>query len=543
MKRAICSNIGKILASKFGNQIWKPDTSFPRHNHEFFNFRIITEKECMTLIKQIDINKSSAIDNIKAIFIKDAFLSLNFEVAYLLNESLRKAEFPDSWGSSYVTPIPKEGDQLDPSNWRPISQMPIIGRLVEKAIHAQLRYFIDSTGLLHMNQHGFRTGKSTGSAIFDYVKNLYNGFDNTQSIISTYIDYKKAFDTVSHHILLQKLSLYGFTNNTVSWFSDYLAKRSQCTLVNGHKSGFKPVNYGVPQGSTLGPTLFIIYVNDLFYYPGVDESKILMYADDTVVFTSGNNFHSTLSDSQSRFDIISWCELNKLTINERKTKTTFFNSKSDDVLEKITFKGEPLENVKSYKYLGVDICDDLNMDIYVKNVYRKINYKVYMFSKIRSYITTYAANMIYKQTIVPYLDYASFLMDSAHQYSLSLLDKIHHRCMRIIEYKKPKDRDKNLQNLMNTFRIQNIRQRRKIQLLTFMFNQSKFQTNLKMERPDRVLRNSNKIKFKEKFTRKTTVLNSPLYRGYALWNDLPEDVQKIGSLSKFKTLIKQLYYI
>ena len=96
---------------------------------------------------------------LKSIFIKDAFLCLNFEVAYLLNESLRTSEFPACWGYSYVTPIPKEGDQLDPGNWRPISQMPIIGHLVEKAIHMQLRYYIDSTGLLHWNQHGFRSGK------------------------------------------------------------------------------------------------------------------------------------------------------------------------------------------------------------------------------------------------------------------------------------------------------------------------------------------------------------------------------------------------
>ena len=493
------------------------------------------------MIKQIDIHKSSAIDQLKAVFIKDAFLNLNFEVAYLLNESLRKSEFPSSWGHTFVTPIPKDGDRLDPGNWRPISQMPIIGRLVEKAIHLQLRYFIDSTGLLHMNQHGFRTGKSTGSAIFQYTKGLYNALDNNQISVSTYIDYKKAFDTVSHEILLKKLSLYGFSRNTICWFEDYLSKRTQCTTVNGHKSNFKTVNCGVPQGSTLGPTLFIIYVNDLFYHTGIDETKLMMYADDTVVTTRGNNIIDVTNESHPLFDqIIKWCELNKLTINEKKTKTTTFNYNETSHVKNVFYKKQPLENVKSYKYLGVDICDDLNMYTYVKNVYKKVNFKVYMFSKIRKYITKFAAVMIYKQTIVPYLDYASFLMDSAYQYSLALLDKIHNRCIRIIEYRKKIDCDQNIQNLMNIYRIQSIRQGRKVQVLSFMFTESKNILNLNTLRPEMTLRNSTKIKFKEKFTRKTVVLKSPSYRGFALWNNLPEEIQKTESLLSFKNRIKSL---
>ena len=121
-------NIGEVLAEKFGSNTWNPGANFPSQNMETFNFRIITEKESLSLIKQIDVSKSSAISEIKALFIKDAFLSLNFEVTYLLNESLRKGDFPDEWGHSFVTPIPKEGDHLEPGNWRPISQMPIIGR-------------------------------------------------------------------------------------------------------------------------------------------------------------------------------------------------------------------------------------------------------------------------------------------------------------------------------------------------------------------------------------------------------------------------------
>ena len=313
--------------------------------------------------------------------------------------------------------------------------------------------------------------------------------------------------------------------------------------MNGYESSLKPVKYGVPQGSTLGPTLFIIYVNDLFYYHGVDETKLLMYADDTVVCTKGNNLTDVVQESQELFNnIILWCEINRLTINEKKTKTCSFNNSDLDNSSSITYKQNPLENVNTYKYLGVDICEDLNMDTYVKNVYKKVNYKVYMFSKIRKFITKHAAVMIYKQTITPYLDYASFLMDSAYQYSLSYLDKIHNRCMRIIEYKTKRYRDLDIPNLMYNNHIQGIRQRRKVQLLTFMFTESKLPENIKSERPPMTLRSNNKVKFKEKFTRKTIILNSPVYRGYALWNELPEDIQNLKSLSIFKKKIKDIYY-
>ena len=158
-------DIGAKLAKAFQSTEWVPPTYFPIQSN-VFSFRLITEKECYTLIKGIDITKSSAVPDINSTYIKDGFERFNFEITYLLNESLMTGEFPISWGLSIVTPIPKDGNKLLPGNWRPISQMPIIGRLLEKAIHIQLSYHLDTWAILHPNQHGFRRGKSTGSEIF-----------------------------------------------------------------------------------------------------------------------------------------------------------------------------------------------------------------------------------------------------------------------------------------------------------------------------------------------------------------------------------------
>ena len=535
-------NIGAKLAAMFNLPGWEPHSAFPRQYINQFTFRIITEKECLALIKQIDISKSSATKDIKSIFLKDAFLKLNFEISYMLNRSLSLSEFPTCWGYSMVTPIPKEGDHLDPGNWRPISQMPLIGRLLEKAIHTQLTYYINSIGLLHRNQHGFRANKSTGSAIFQYVRKLFNTIDNEQIAGAIYIDYKKAFDTISHDILLKKLELYGFTKHTLNWFRNYLSNRSQSTIVNGKISNSKSVAYGVPQGSTLGPTLFIMFVNDLFYLPDICEENTIMYADDTVLIASDNDVESVTSTLQTNIDTISsWCQINKLTINESKTKYCLFNHKKDTQSFAPMCNGQPLGLVQSYKYLGVDITSDLGMDDYVSNVYRKASYKIHMLSKIRKYITVHAATQIYKQTILPYLDYASFLMDSAYQYSLALLDKIQKRGIRLIEYEKEYRKRDNIKRLMTKYRIENIRHRRDLQLLSFMYNESRSAINLNQHSTSLLLRSSNKIKFKETLTRKTQVQKSPYFRGISLWNTLTEATQKQGTLRKFKCVIKSSF--
>ena len=182
------------------------------------------------------------------------------------------------------------------------------------------------------------------------------------------------------------------------------------------------------------------------------------------------------------------------------------------------------------------------MNEYVNNAYKKANNKVYMFSKIRKCITTYASIMIYKQTILPFMDYSGLLMDSACHYSLSKLDKIQKRCLRLIEYKDKAQREKDQHILMKIYRIDPIRDRRKRQLLHFIYCESKVKYNINKRTSDLLLRSDNKVKFKEKLTKKTKVQNSPYYRGIYLWNKLPEHIQKSDSLLLFKCRIKDITF-
>ena len=213
--------------------------------------------------------------------------------------------------------------------------------------------------------------------------------------------------------------------------------------------------------------------------PNAYETNTIMYADETVVFASDYDVYSIISKLQSYINTISeWCKTNKLTINESKTKYCLSNYHNDTCPIMLRCNEHRLGLVRSYKYLGVDITNDLNMDEYVSNVYKKASYKIHMLSKIRKYITIYAAGQIYKQTILPYLDYASFMMDSAHQYSLSLLDKVQKRGIRLIEYENDYKKRVDIKTLMRRYKIENIRHRRDLELLSFMYTESKSPLNL-----------------------------------------------------------------
>ena len=183
----------------------------------------------------------------------------------MLNVSLRHGEFPDAWRLGLVTPLPKTGDLLNANNWRPITQIPLIGKLLEKVVNAQLQNYLDIEDILSKYQFGFRKNKSTTCAVFKLITDLFEAIDKKETSQLLYIDYKKAFDTVDHTILLGKLQYYyNLDVLSLKWFSSYLSNRKQQIVKADVTSEICTLEYGVPQVSVLGPTLFIMYVNDIF---------------------------------------------------------------------------------------------------------------------------------------------------------------------------------------------------------------------------------------------------------------------------------------
>ena len=241
--------------------------------------------------------------------LEDAFEGLGDETCYMLNLSLTTGEFPDSWCIGHITPLP-------------ICQIPLIGKLLEKIVNSQLQSYLYNIDVLNKNQFGFIKTKSTSHAVYKLITDLYDNVDRKNISQLLYIDYRKAFDTIDHRILLKKLQIYfSISRHSLRWFESYLTNRQQKIVKPDRSSTLKPTDIGVPQGSILGPTLFIMFVNDLFKVINNEVCKMIMYANDTVVYTSSKTIEEGFTNlERSLCSIINWCDNNRLTLNIGKTK-------------------------------------------------------------------------------------------------------------------------------------------------------------------------------------------------------------------------------
>ena len=531
-------NVGPNLAEKFPNDWTLNDVI---SGNELFRFSDTTEYEVLKLVKDIKISKSSAISEISTRLFKDAFEIIIIELTHLFNRCIQASIFPRIWGYAEVSPVPKTGDLRKVENWRPISQIKLPGKLLERILHTQLTTFTNN--LLHKNQHGFRANRSTSTAIFDVMQKFFDAWNEKKYISCIFIDYSRAFDTIDHNILLAKLSAYGLDETSHKLMKSYLLNRKQRTNLQGSKSTYKPLAYGVPQGSILGPLLFILYTNDLFAQLPSDDS-LYMYADDTLILSTGKTEDEAVRISQEKLDIVtSWCRKNKLTINKSKTKHMCITHKKHPLEKHISIDSVDLANVTTFEYLGVVLDNKLKLQQQVDKIYKKVSSKLYTFSIIRRYLTRDIALMTYKVMILPHFDYVDFVLDSATNESTDKLERLHKRAIRKIEYCLDYRNKQKYEDVLVTFGMTLLYQRRTEHLLTLMYKYKGDIIEIDPQRPKIELRSKNKVKLKSKFTTQTKVQKSPLYRGVWLWNKLPEDIQKSETVSDFKNKIRRQFTV
>ena len=246
---------------------------------------MVTTEIVQNYIKNINISKPSGIPYINNKILQDALMCVPFEITALFNNSINGNIFPIDWKNGIITPIPKSGNLKNKTNWRPITILNTVGKLLEKIVHYQTSLYLHLNEILNENQHGFWRNYSTATSINEFLIDIYGSI--RVKIVTGCVN-KKACDTINHGILFSKLSLYGFSDSCINWFKSYLCGRTHCTKCNvNYISSPRNVSLGVPQGSTLEPLLFIIYVNEVCHIQQIYNVNVKMYADDTVIYASG----------------------------------------------------------------------------------------------------------------------------------------------------------------------------------------------------------------------------------------------------------------
>lgn len=424
------TNIGPSLAGQLNSSSETFKKYLKNSNVNTIYVQPVDTTEILNIIGQLDSSKSSNDTFLNARFLKIYADLLAYPLMYIFNLSLEKGEVPELLKIAKVTPIFKKGEKSDINNYRPISLLSVINKLLEKIVYNRVYKFFDTFNILYQYQFGFRAHHSTSLALIDVVDYCYNNLSRQNDVVGIYIDLTKAFDTVDHEILLQKLSHYGIRGPLLKWFCSYLTDRRQFCVVNGSESSTLPLTTGVPQGSVLGPLLFLVYMNDISCL----SNNIKLFADDTNVFLTGSNKADIENTANSVLSKISeWMTANKLTTNINKTCYTIFKSKKNQQYDlNISMGTTMLKEIDSAKYLGLYIDHQLKWEDHIEFLHSKLMKFVGIFFKLRTLLPQKCLRTIYFSMIYPHLLYGIEVYANCTNKALNKLNILNNKLIRTL---------------------------------------------------------------------------------------------------------------
>ena len=372
------------------------------HNNNFF-LQPMSNSEVLQILSNIDTNKSNPPDDPPNYFIKLAKSIITPVLTDLINLVFKTGTFPDKLKFANIIPIHKANDEELACNYRPISLLSIFSKILEKCIYLRMNSFLCKYSILHPNQFGFRTGLSTEHAVSVIYNNYVENLEKSKSTCSIFLDIKKAFDSVDHAILLCKLYRYGFRGPSFELLTSFLSNRFQCVSVQGVKSDLQPVTCGVPQGSVLGPLLFILFINDL---PLVSTFKTTLFADDACLSISHSSLNSLETKVNTELNKISnWFKKNKLCLNYKKTCFIIITRKKQEGDFKIYLDNKTIVRSHKVKYLGIIFDDKLNWEDHIKIINSKISKGCYAIIRLRPYVNIKTLLQIYYALVYTHLQY------------------------------------------------------------------------------------------------------------------------------------------
>ena len=379
-----------------------------------FQFKHVTPDTIYKTFASLNVKKTEDLWGISVHITKYIIHSLSPHLAFIFNKCVDEGLFPNLMKLSKIIPVFKSGERCDPTNFRPISILPVLSKIFEKIILNQLLLHFNSNNLLHNQQFGFTKGRSTTDAGVALLKHVYGAWEKSRDAIGVFCDLSKAFDCVDHDTLIRKLTHYGVSGGALDLILSYLNNRTQQVDINGSVSSGSPVVMGVPQGSILGPFLFLVYVNDLPFYTS-KLCDIVLFADDTSLIFKVDRKQTNFDDVNSTLcRVLKWFTANNLVLNTKKTKCIKFSLPNvRPVVTDLVMDGDSLELVDSTVFLGVTIDPKLQWGPHITALAKKLSSAVYAIKKIRQLTNVDTARLVYFSYFHSIMSYGILLWGNA----------------------------------------------------------------------------------------------------------------------------------
>ncbi len=387
--------------------------------------------EIKNIIINLKSNTASGLDQVPVSVLKSVVDIISPILSCLINHSINSCSFPDALKSAKITPVFKSGDKTKIINYRPISLLSTFSKIYEKVFSNRLLDYINVKNILHDNQFGFRKNRSTQLALISFVDIVSAALENQDYVVSIFIDLSKAFDTIDHTILLRKLHNYGIRGVSFDYLKSYLTDRTQCVDIDGTLSNLNKITCGVPQGSILGPILFLLYINDLHNCSKI--LKLLLFADDTTLIFSSSDLKSLVSTLNKELALVyKWFNLNKLSLNVQKTKYMIFsNHVKETVSDKISIGDIDITRVNNIKFLGIEMDDKLTWLHHIRSVESKISSAIFIIRSIRYKISTGLALKLYDTLISPFLIYCVVIWGNSYKTHILHILRLQKRALKL----------------------------------------------------------------------------------------------------------------
>ena len=423
------SQVNKSFVSVFTKE--DPNIPIPPTNYNYNGSILsdieITEEMVKKVLANLNVNKAAGPDGITPRLLKNCSKSLTKPLTMIFRKSLQTGEVPMAWREANVTPLYKKGSKTNPLNYRPVSLTSVVGKVFETVVRDALVKHATENEIISIKQHGFMKKKSTLTNLLEYLEALTKAKDLNIPVDVNYLDCKKAFDTVPHCRLIVKLKALGVQGNVLRWVENFLSNRRQRVSIRGSVSEWLPVESGVPQGSVLGPVLFLFYINDL-----VDglECPILLFADDAKIYKEIRTPEDAEALIRDMKKIEEWSNKWLLVFNEEKCATMHIGSRNQKVDYKLNEK--TLKKTELEKDLGVFISHDLKPSQHVSKVAAKANKIVGLMKKNFDYLDAETILSIHCAIIRPILEYAVQSWCPYLQKDIDELEKVQHRVTKLV---------------------------------------------------------------------------------------------------------------